>query len=166
MNRDEILGIIDKAAARTDKSKALVLWPRSLELFEHGGYVEPFLKAGKGRTFYAVGGAWRSLASLHMAQTGYPLHVMHGYTLPAREALEFCDLVQRVDPETLSNIEVVSAARRPLQQARSRSSRSPPAPAAARSPVPSVARCPWQRWLRATRCRPWRVRRTHPRIRR
>ena len=74
----------------------------------------PFLKAGKGRTFYAVGGAWRSLASLHMAQTGYPLHVMHGYTLPAREALEFCDLVQRVDPETLSNIEVVSAARRPL----------------------------------------------------
>jgi exopolyphosphatase/guanosine-5'-triphosphate,3'-diphosphate pyrophosphatase len=74
----------------------------------------PFLRAGKGRTFYAVGGAWRSLASLHMAQTGYPLHVMHGYTLQAREALEFCDLVQRVDPETLSNIEVVSAARRPL----------------------------------------------------
>jgi exopolyphosphatase/guanosine-5'-triphosphate,3'-diphosphate pyrophosphatase len=74
----------------------------------------PFLKAGKGRTFYAVGGAWRSLASLHMAQTGYPLHVMHGYTLRAREALEFCELVQRVDPETLSNIEVVSAARRPL----------------------------------------------------
>jgi exopolyphosphatase/guanosine-5'-triphosphate,3'-diphosphate pyrophosphatase len=74
----------------------------------------PFLKAGKGRTFYAVGGAWRSLASLHMAQTGYPLHVMHGYTLQAREALEFCELVQRVDPETLSNIEVVSAARRPL----------------------------------------------------
>ena len=74
----------------------------------------PFLKAGKGRTFYAVGGAWRSLATLHMAQTGYPLHVMHGYTLQAREALEFCDLVQRVDPETLSNIEVVSAARRPL----------------------------------------------------
>jgi exopolyphosphatase/guanosine-5'-triphosphate,3'-diphosphate pyrophosphatase len=74
----------------------------------------PFLKSGKGRTFYAVGGAWRSLASLHMAQTGYPLHVMHGYTLQAREALEFCELVQRVDPETLSNIEVVSAARRPL----------------------------------------------------
>ncbi len=32
----------------------------------------------------------------------------------AREALEFCELVQRVDPETLSQIEVVSAARRPL----------------------------------------------------
>lgn len=74
----------------------------------------PFLKAGRGHPFYAVGGSWRSLATLHMAQTGYPLHVMHGYTLRAREALEFCELVQRVDPETLSNIEVVSAARRPL----------------------------------------------------
>ena len=38
--------IVDKAAARTDKSKALVLWPRTLELLRHGGYVEPFLKAG------------------------------------------------------------------------------------------------------------------------
>jgi 2-polyprenyl-6-methoxyphenol hydroxylase-like FAD-dependent oxidoreductase len=38
--------IVDKAAARTDKSKALVLWPRTLELLLHGGYVEPFLKAG------------------------------------------------------------------------------------------------------------------------
>ncbi|MGD9921154.1 MAG: exopolyphosphatase [Pseudorhodoplanes sp.] len=74
----------------------------------------PFLKSGKARTLYAVGGAWRALASLHMAQTGYPLHVMHGYTLRAREALEFCELVERVDPETLSNIEVVATARRPL----------------------------------------------------
>ncbi len=72
------------------------------------------LKAGRGRKLYAVGGAWRALAGLHMAQTGYPLHVMHGYTLKAREALEFCELVQRVDPETLSQIEVVSVARRPL----------------------------------------------------
>jgi len=74
----------------------------------------PILKAGRGRSFYAVGGAWRALAGLHMAQTGYPLHVMHGYTLRAREALEFCELVQRVDPETLSQIEAISAARRPL----------------------------------------------------
>ena len=38
--------IVDKAAARTDKSKALVLWSRSLELFDDAGYVEPFLPAG------------------------------------------------------------------------------------------------------------------------
>jgi 2-polyprenyl-6-methoxyphenol hydroxylase-like FAD-dependent oxidoreductase len=38
--------IVDKAAARTDKSKALVLWSRSLELFDDAGYVEQFLPAG------------------------------------------------------------------------------------------------------------------------
>jgi exopolyphosphatase/guanosine-5'-triphosphate,3'-diphosphate pyrophosphatase len=74
----------------------------------------PNLKSGKGRTFYAVGGTWRSLARLHMAQTGYPLHVMHGYVIRAKEALEFCRLLRRVHPETLSQIEVVASARRPL----------------------------------------------------
>ena len=74
----------------------------------------PVLKAGQGRRFYAVGGTWRSLARLHMWQTGYPLHVMHGYAIDADEALEFARLVHRVDVETLSNIEVVANARRPL----------------------------------------------------
>jgi exopolyphosphatase / guanosine-5'-triphosphate,3'-diphosphate pyrophosphatase len=74
----------------------------------------PFLRNGRGRDFYAVGGTWRSLTRLHMFQTGYPLHVMHGYVIPASEALEFSRLVRRVDPETLSKIEIVTTARRPL----------------------------------------------------
>ena len=72
------------------------------------------LRACEGRIFYAVGGTWRSLARLHMWQTGYPLHVMHGYAIAADEALEFARLLHRVDVETLSNIEVVNNARRPL----------------------------------------------------
>jgi exopolyphosphatase / guanosine-5'-triphosphate,3'-diphosphate pyrophosphatase len=72
------------------------------------------LKEGRGRTFYAVGGTWRALGRLHMWQTGYPLHVMHGYVIPAKEAMEFLRLVQRVDPSTLSQIEIVADARRPL----------------------------------------------------
>ena len=75
---------------------------------------EPAMKALEGRTFYMVGGTWRAMARLHMWQSGYPLHVTHGYTIPAREANEFARLVHRVDPETLSRIDVVSAARRPL----------------------------------------------------
>jgi exopolyphosphatase/guanosine-5'-triphosphate,3'-diphosphate pyrophosphatase len=66
------------------------------------------------RSFYAVGGTWRSLAKLHMTQLGYPLHVMHGYTIPARDMLEFCRLVTRVDTETLVGKESVSTSRRPL----------------------------------------------------
>jgi exopolyphosphatase/guanosine-5'-triphosphate,3'-diphosphate pyrophosphatase len=72
------------------------------------------LSEGEGRTFYAVGGTWRALARLHMWQTGYPFHVMHNYRVSAREALDFSRLVHRVDTETLSKIEVVNAARRPL----------------------------------------------------
>jgi exopolyphosphatase/guanosine-5'-triphosphate,3'-diphosphate pyrophosphatase len=72
------------------------------------------LRRGEGRTLYAVGGAWRALARLHMWQTGYPFHVMHNYRLSAREALEFARLVHRVPPDSLSQIEVVNSARRPL----------------------------------------------------
>jgi Exopolyphosphatase len=74
----------------------------------------PTLKIGAQRTFFAVGGTWRALARLHMWQTGYPLHVTHGYSIPAKEMLEFARLVRRVDANTLSKIEVVADARRPL----------------------------------------------------
>jgi exopolyphosphatase/guanosine-5'-triphosphate,3'-diphosphate pyrophosphatase len=33
----------------------------------------PRLAAGRGRTFYAVGGTWRALARIHIIQSGYPL---------------------------------------------------------------------------------------------
>jgi exopolyphosphatase/guanosine-5'-triphosphate,3'-diphosphate pyrophosphatase len=74
----------------------------------------PDFDGGVGRQFYAVGGTWRALARLHMWQIGYPLHVMHNYVIPAREALEFSRLVHRVSPDMLARIEVISDARRPL----------------------------------------------------
>ncbi len=67
-----------------------------------------------GRSFYAVGGTWRSLARLHMFETGYPLHVMHHYAIRADEALEFARVVARRDLESIDQIEVVSKARRGL----------------------------------------------------
>ncbi len=72
------------------------------------------LRGLKDRTFYAVGGTWRSLAKLHMMQMGYPLHIMHGYSVPAREMLDFCKLIMRVDNTTLIGNETVSAGRLPL----------------------------------------------------
>jgi 2-polyprenyl-6-methoxyphenol hydroxylase-like FAD-dependent oxidoreductase len=38
--------IVDKNAERTDKSKALVLWSRTLELLDDAGYAAPFLPVG------------------------------------------------------------------------------------------------------------------------
>jgi 2-polyprenyl-6-methoxyphenol hydroxylase-like FAD-dependent oxidoreductase len=40
------LRIVDKAPTPTDKSKALVIWPRTLELLDIQGCVAPFLDAG------------------------------------------------------------------------------------------------------------------------
>ncbi len=74
----------------------------------------PQLDKMKGRTFYAVGGTWRALAKLHMRQRDYPLNVMHGYVIPARDAADFAALVERVNADALANIASVSAARRPL----------------------------------------------------
>jgi exopolyphosphatase / guanosine-5'-triphosphate,3'-diphosphate pyrophosphatase len=73
------------------------------------------LKAGRGRTFYAVGGTWRALARIHIIQSGYPLHVMHGYSIPAADALDFTQRLRRLaSTNMLANIEAVADARRPL----------------------------------------------------
>jgi exopolyphosphatase / guanosine-5'-triphosphate,3'-diphosphate pyrophosphatase len=73
------------------------------------------LKAGRGRTFYAVGGTWRALARIHIFQSGYPLGVMHGYSIPASEALDFVRRLRRLAAAgMLANIEMIADARRPL----------------------------------------------------
>ena len=99
------LSLVDSAEHSLDKAKKIV---RSALADS------PALANLKDRTFYAVGGTWRALARLHMHQIGYPLHVTHGYAIETDAALDFCDYVQRVDPDTLSDIDEISSGRRPL----------------------------------------------------
>jgi exopolyphosphatase / guanosine-5'-triphosphate,3'-diphosphate pyrophosphatase len=73
------------------------------------------LKGGRGRSFYAVGGTWRALARIHIIQSGYPLGVMHGYSISAPDALDFTRRLRRLAAaDMLANIEAVADARRPL----------------------------------------------------
>lgn len=74
----------------------------------------PLLKNGEGRDIYAIGGTWRAIGKLHMNHVGYSLNVLHDYSVPAREMIDFCRMVQRVAPETLTAIASVGADRRPL----------------------------------------------------
>lgn len=67
-----------------------------------------------GRAFYAVGGTWRSLVRLHMAQRDYPISVMHHYTIPGDEMAAFCDVVLEDGVEAMKGGETVSKNRRPL----------------------------------------------------
>ncbi|WP_454760156.1 Ppx/GppA phosphatase family protein [Caulobacter segnis] len=65
----------------------------------------------KTDTFHAVGGAWRNLALLHMRLSGYPLHVVHQYEIPANEALEAARLVAHQSRSSLERIEGMSKKR-------------------------------------------------------
>lgn len=67
-----------------------------------------------GRTFYAIGGTWRSLARLHMHHRGYPLHVMHEYRIEVDELEEFLKLIARGSLEAIPGIHVVSKQRQTL----------------------------------------------------
>lgn len=42
----------------------------------------PIVKKLEGRTFYTVGGGFRSLARMHIAKTRYPLNIVHHYIIP------------------------------------------------------------------------------------
>ncbi len=72
------------------------------------------IRSLEGRTFYAVGGTWRALARLHMKTRNYPLNVMHGYTVPAAEALGLVSMIERMDVEAIGALAAVPSARRPL----------------------------------------------------
>lgn len=65
----------------------------------------------KGRTFYSVGGTWRNLAKLQMAQTRYPLHVLHGYRMSRQQAASVAALVSGLSPSSLRDIREVSRSR-------------------------------------------------------
>ncbi len=62
-------------------------------------------------TFYAVGGAWRALARIHMEQTQYPLHIVQQYRLARGEAEDFLDIVARQSRKSLEKIATVSRKR-------------------------------------------------------
>jgi len=68
----------------------------------------------KGRTFYAIGGTWRSLAKLHMHSTDYPLRVMQHYCIEAQPMRAFLKQVARNDISKMDGIEAVSRQRRSL----------------------------------------------------
>jgi exopolyphosphatase/guanosine-5'-triphosphate,3'-diphosphate pyrophosphatase len=61
--------------------------------------------------FYAVGGAWRNLAILHMRLTGYPLGIVQQYEMSAHEALAIARLVAAQSRPSLDRIEGMSKKR-------------------------------------------------------
>lgn len=72
-----------------------------------------WMAQGSGRSLYAVGGAWRTIARICIEQMDYPLHVLDNFTLPAGEAVELLDLISRQSRKSLEKIPGVSKRRLP-----------------------------------------------------
>ncbi|GLR65607.1 exopolyphosphatase [Acidocella aquatica] len=53
----------------------------------------PFIGDAAGRDLYLSGGAFRALARIHIAQTGYPLNMVHHYTIGREEARDLAGVV-------------------------------------------------------------------------
>ncbi len=70
--------IIDKAPSRTDKSKALVLWSRSLELLDRSGGAAPFIDAGFKAVAvnFIAGDKTIGRVDMEAMQTPYPFALM------------------------------------------------------------------------------------------
>lgn len=70
-----------------------------------------WLREEQGKVFYAVGGAWRSFARLHMEQAGYPLHIIHQYEISAEEARAVARLIAVQSAKSLEKMPGVSRRR-------------------------------------------------------
>lgn len=112
----------------TTVGKGITLPLGGIRLSEHAegslvkarAYVRSFmnkvdvLKNAEGRTFYAVGGTWRSIAKLHMELRNYPLHMMQGYEISYDETMELlAEVVEPKNPKAPAYA-AISKARRAL----------------------------------------------------
>ncbi len=53
----------------------------------------PFAAEAAGKDLYLSGGAFRALARIHIAQTGYPLNIVHHYTINREEARDLAGVL-------------------------------------------------------------------------
>jgi exopolyphosphatase/guanosine-5'-triphosphate,3'-diphosphate pyrophosphatase len=91
-------------ASGDDRAKAGAIIDKNLKAV-------PWLNQGKGRHLYAVGGAWRAIARICIAQTHHPLTVLDNFALDAREGLRIVELVSSQSKKSLEKVPGVSKKR-------------------------------------------------------
>ncbi|WP_300303927.1 Ppx/GppA family phosphatase [Ferrovibrio sp.] len=111
------LELVSLDGARLGDSVTLPLGPLRIANLGNYGVVKSFvdekiagvewLRKWKGRSLYAVGGSWRAIARVHMAQKHSPLHIIHQYTLARAEASDFTRLIAKQSKDSLARVEGV-----------------------------------------------------------
>lgn len=117
------LELVPVADGKPGAGATLPLGPLRLMDLSHGSLAEAealvertlgeqnWLKDFQGKPIYAVGGVWRNLARIHMAQRNYPIHVLHQYVIPARDAADISRVIEKLGPKSLAQIPDVSERR-------------------------------------------------------
>lgn len=117
------LELVSVSGGKVGPGATLPLGPLRLIDLSHGSLAEAeavveralgeqtWAKEHQGKRLYAVGGVWRNLARIHMSQRNYPIHVLHQYVIPAREASEISRVIERLGPKSLAQIPDVSERR-------------------------------------------------------
>jgi exopolyphosphatase/guanosine-5'-triphosphate,3'-diphosphate pyrophosphatase len=84
-------------AALGDREQAREIVDRQLESV-------PWLGDLRGRYFYPVGGAWRSIARIHMDQVGHPLHIIQHYRIDRHQGEDLLRVMSRLGRRSLAAI--------------------------------------------------------------
>jgi exopolyphosphatase/guanosine-5'-triphosphate,3'-diphosphate pyrophosphatase len=91
-------------ASEGNRGKALSIINKALDKHK-------WVSKSKDKTLFAVGGAWRTLARVCIAQMDYPLHVLDNFTLDRPEAIALFDVISRLSPKSLEQIKGISRSR-------------------------------------------------------
>lgn len=96
----------DKTSLPLGSHRLLALKSREARIRAADGMIDDvaFLKKCKNTDFYALGGAWRSMARAHMRMVKHPLHVLDHYTIGAEKAQEFAGLIAKQGQASLERI--------------------------------------------------------------
>lgn len=70
-----------------------------------------WLERMEGRTLYGVGGSWRTIAKVLIDQSGYPLHVLDGYTVSRAEAQQLLGVISNLSASSLKRIPGIAGRR-------------------------------------------------------
>ncbi len=88
--------------------------PTSKEVFdavEAAFDAVPWFPDEKRDSLYVVGGAWRVLGRVHMAETNYPLKILHQYEISGAEAHDVAKRLTRMGPDEMAAINEIPTRR-------------------------------------------------------
>ena len=90
-----VIRLAERSAGDTVRARAIA---------EEDMQAVPWLGDAVGGDLYLVGGAWRALARIHIAQTAYPLNMVHHYTIGREEARDLTVVVSTVGRRVLERL--------------------------------------------------------------